>query len=238
MESNSKKLIDTILTEVIEINGARGGEDNSIYAGIGYLKDIPITFIAQIREFELDKCKKTNFSMTTPVGYRKIIRLARQAERFKRPILIFVDTIGADACEESEREGQAYRIAECMYELMEINSPIISILCGQGGSGGALALCVADRILATQNGYLGVASLKACRQIIGAKYERYSDEIYLNAERLKDVNLVNRILETNYMNEIYVEVRKLKKRNLFILKNKRIKKYRKWDKRKEKMVKK
>lgn len=227
MESNAKVLVNNILTGIVEISGARGGEDNSVYVGIGYLKDIPVTFIAQIREYELQKCVETNFSMTTPTGYRKVMRAAMQAERFKRPILIFVDTIGADASEKSESEGQAFRIAECMYEFMKIKTPIISVLCGQGGSGGALALCIADRLLATREGHLGVASIKACKSILGKKYDDYlSSEIYFNAQQLEKIGVVGRILDKEIEEEIYKEMNILRKKKMFFLKQKRIKKYR------------
>ena len=144
MKARGIDLIKDIFDEIVVLYGARGGEDNSIFAGIGSIKGMAITFISQIRVLEYDKCNRANYSMTLPDGYRKIIRLVRQGERFHRPILLIVDTIGADPGEESEKRGQAYRIAECMAELMNVRVPVISILCGAGGSGGAIALCVAD----------------------------------------------------------------------------------------------
>lgn len=226
MIANSRMLIESIFEEVIELHGAHGGEDNSIYAGIGVLKNETVTFISQIREHELERCFATNFSMTLPIGYKKVIRFAKQAEKFKRPIIIFVDTIGADASEFSEKNGQGYRIAECMDELMKINVPVISILCGEGGSGGALALCVADVLLATEEGHLGVASLKACKSILGEMDEYLFSKIYMNAFELVNARIVSRIIENDYAEDIYAILRKLKRTPVWILKRHRRKKYR------------
>lgn len=229
MKSNASLLIEKMFDEIIEINGARGGEDNSIYTGIGRLKGVSVTFIAQIKEYDLKRCKDSNFSMTLPVGFRKVIRSAKQAERFRRPILFLVDTVGADASVDSEKQGQAYRIAECMYELMRIKVPIVSILCGEGGSGGALALCVADTLLATKEGHLGVASINACKSIIGEEHQNHFSKIYMNASELKEIGIIAEVLEENLTNEIFKVLCKLRKIPIGIMLYRRKRKFRYWD---------
>lgn len=164
---NAKVYIENIFTDFVELSGDRlYGDDRSIIGGIALLDDISVTIIGQLRGRNIDEQVKYNFSMPHPEGFRKTLRLMKQAEKFHRPIICFVDTIGAYPGKQAEERGQASAIANNLMEMMFLKVPIITVLIGHGGSGGALALCVADRIVALENAVLSVISPKACAQIL------------------------------------------------------------------------
>ena len=164
---NAKSYIDLIFTDFIELSGDRlYGDDPSIIGGIGFIDNIPFTVIGQLRGANIEEQIKFNFSMTHPEGFRKSLRLMKQAEKFHRPVICFVDTIGAYPGKQAEERGQAAAIANNLMEMMCLKVPIITILIGNGGSGGALALCVADRISILENAVLSTISPKACAEIL------------------------------------------------------------------------
>ncbi len=164
---NAKSYIDLIFTDFVELSGDRlFGDDPSIVSGIALLDDSPVTIVGQLRGSNIEEQIKFNFSMTHPEGFRKSLRLMKQAEKFHRPVICFVDTIGAYPGKQAEERGQAVAIANNLMEMMCLKVPIISILIGNGGSGGALALCVADRIAILENAVLGTISPKACAEIL------------------------------------------------------------------------
>ncbi|MBF7095931.1 acetyl-CoA carboxylase carboxyltransferase subunit alpha [Alkalibacter mobilis] len=143
----SKDYIDTIFDNFMEFHGDRAyGDDPSTIGGIAMINDIPVTVIGQQKGRTLEENLKRNFAMPYPEGYRKALRLMKQAEKFKRPIVCFVDTPGAYCGIEAEERGQGHAIANNLYEISSISVPIISVVIGEGGSGGALALSVGDRI--------------------------------------------------------------------------------------------
>lgn len=164
---NAKSYIDLIFTDFIELSGDRlFGDDPSIASGIALLDDSPVTIVGQLRGSNIEEQIKFNFSMTHPEGFRKSLRLIKQAEKFHRPVICFVDTIGAYPGKQAEERGQAVAIANNLMEMICLKVPIISILIGNGGSGGALALCVADRIAILENAVLSTISPKACAEIL------------------------------------------------------------------------
>ena len=164
---NAKSYIDLIFTDFVELSGDRlFGDDPSIVSGIALLDDSPVTIVGQLRGSNIEEQIKFNFSMTHPEGFRKSLRLMKQAEKFHRPVICFVDTIGAYPGKQAEERGQAVAIANNLMEMMCLKVPIISILIGNGGSGGALALCVADRIAILENAVLSTISPKACAEIL------------------------------------------------------------------------
>lgn len=164
---NSKLYIDLIFTDFIELGGDRlFGDDSSIVGGIAFLNNIPVTVIGQLRGNNIDEQVKFNFSMAHPEGFRKALRLMKQAEKFYRPVICFIDTIGAYPGKQAEERGQAAAIANNLMEMMYLRVPIITVLVGYGGSGGALALCVADRIVALEHAVLSVIAPKACAEIL------------------------------------------------------------------------
>lgn len=164
---NARAYIDLIFTDFIELSGDRlYGDDPSIIGGIGFIDNIPFTVIGQLRGSNIEEQIKFNFSMTHPEGFRKSLRLMKQAEKFQRPVICFIDTIGAYPGKQAEERGQAYAIANNLMEMMTLKVPIISVLIGYGGSGGALALCIADRIIALEHAVLSVIAPKACAEIL------------------------------------------------------------------------
>lgn len=177
---NAKVYIEHIFTDFVELNGDRlFGDDPSTIGGVAFLNDIAITIIGQLRGNNLEEQLKYNFSMTHPEGYRKILRLMKQAEKFGRPIVCFVDTIGAYPGEQAEERGQASAIANNLKEMMWLKVPIITVLIGNGCSGGALALCAADRIVMLENATLSVISPKACAEILWKNTTRENEAALL-----------------------------------------------------------
>ena len=139
--------IDKIFDYFIEFHGDRAfGDDASIVGGIATFDGKPVTVIAQQKGSSTEEKVKRNFGMPNPEGYRKALRLMKQAEKFKRPIICFVDTQGAYPGLGAEERGQGEAIAKNLLEMSNLKTPIISIVIGEGGSGGALALAVADEV--------------------------------------------------------------------------------------------
>ena len=131
--------IPAMFTRFMEFHGDRlFGDDAAIIGGIGYLSDTPVTVIAQVKGRNLEENKRTNFSMPHPEGYRKALRLMKQAEKFRRPIFTFIDTAGAYPGLEAEEHGQGEAIARNLFEMSRLTVPVIAVVTGEGNSGGAL----------------------------------------------------------------------------------------------------
>jgi acetyl-CoA carboxylase carboxyl transferase subunit alpha len=185
---NSVAYINCIFSDFIELSGDRlFGDDPSIIGGLAFLDDIPVTVIGQLRGNSLEEQINFNYSMTHPEGFRKALRLMKQAEKFKRPIICFIDTIGAYPGKQAEEHGQASAIANNLMEMMYLKVPIIAVLIGYGGSGGALALCVADRIAILENAVLSVISPKACAEILWKDTGREIEAVELLKMTSKDL---------------------------------------------------
>ena len=158
-----KKLFDSF----IEFHGDElYAEDSSIISGIAYLKDMPVTVLAQAKGKDIKESIKRNFGMTSPEGFRKTLRLAKEAEKFHRPILTIVDTSGAYPGKGAEERGQARAIAENLYEFSKLKTPVICIILSEGGSGGALALTVSDHIYMFENAVYSVLSPEGFTSIL------------------------------------------------------------------------
>ena len=139
--------IPLIFDEFYEMHGDRYfGDDPAIMGGIGRLNGIPVTVIGQVKGRDLEENKKTNFASPNPEGYRKALRLAKQAEKFHRPVICFIDTPGAFCGVAAEERGQGEAIARNLLEFSRLKTPIVSVVLGEGGSGGALALGVCDAL--------------------------------------------------------------------------------------------
>ncbi|RIA64952.1 acetyl-CoA carboxylase carboxyl transferase subunit alpha [Anaeroplasma bactoclasticum] len=163
----AKALIDKLITNFIELHGDQYySDDASIIAGLGFLGDMPITVLAQAKGENLNDNLKRNFGMTSPEGFRKTLRLAKEAEKFHRPILTIVDTSGAYPGKGAEERGQARAIAENLYEFSKLKTPVISIILSEGGSGGALALTVSDHIYMFENAVYSVLSPEGFTSIL------------------------------------------------------------------------
>ncbi|MDF2536564.1 MAG: acetyl-CoA carboxylase, carboxyl transferase, alpha subunit, partial [Bacillales bacterium] len=144
--------IKKIIEEFTELHGDRRfGDDSAVIGGIGFLGGMPVTVIALEKGSDTKDKVKRNFGSAHPEGYRKALRLMKQAEKFKRPVICFVDTSGAFCGLGAEERGQGQAIAENLMEMMTLKTPIISVLIGEGGSGGALGLSVADEVWMLEN---------------------------------------------------------------------------------------
>ncbi len=191
--------IPVIFNSFLECHGDRHyGDDAAILGGIATFNGIPVTVIAQVKGRNLDENKKSNFSMPHPEGYRKALRLAKQAEKFHRPVICLVDTPGAFCGIEAEKRGQGEAIAKNLMEFMTLKTPVISIVLGEGGSGGALALAVCDELAMLENALYSVISPRGCASILwkDASREMEAAEIMkIKAEDLVSFGVCEKIIE-------------------------------------------
>ena len=167
MRPNAKSYIEMLFSDFMEMHGDRlYGDDQSIIGGVGLFHEIPVTIIAQIKGKTLEDNMIHNFGMSHPEGYRKALRLAKQAEKFGRPIITFIDTPGAYPGIGAEERGQASAIATSLMTFMELKVPTIAIIIGEGGSGGALALGIADRVMMLEHSIYSVLSPEGFASIL------------------------------------------------------------------------
>lgn len=163
----AKVLISNIITNFIEMHGDRlYRDDKSIVAGIGFLEDLPITVIAQEKGDSTPDKIERNFGMPHPEGYKKALRLMKQAEKFKRPILFIIDTPGAYPGIGAEERGQASAIAINLATMIDLKVPLISVVLGEGGSGGALAIGVSDEVWMFENAIYSILSPEGFASIL------------------------------------------------------------------------
>ena len=189
--------INAVVSDFTEFHGDRYyGDDKAVIAGIGYLKGMPVTVIG------IEKGKNTedriyrNFGSAHPEGYRKALRLMKQAEKFSRPVLCFVDTAGAFCGIDAEERGQGRAIADNLAEMSALGTPVISVVIGEGGSGGALALCHADRLWMIEDAYFSVVSPESCANILWkdtGRADEAAKALCLTASKLMDLGLIDRI---------------------------------------------
>lgn len=159
--------IKSIFQPFIELHGDRRyADDAAIFAGIGFLDGMPVTAIAIDKGHDTAERTQRHFGAPEPEGYRKALRLMKEAGKFHRPVVTFVDTSGAYCGVDAEERGQGEAIAENLWEMMALDTPILSILIGEGGSGGALALAAADRVWMLENSVYSVISPEGCASIL------------------------------------------------------------------------
>ncbi len=190
--------IPVIFNRFMEFHGDRlYGDDNAIIGGIGYLSDTAVTVLAQVKGHNVEENKKTNFAMPHPEGYRKALRLAKQAEKFRRPVICLVDTPGAFCGIEAEKRGQGEAIARNLAEFMTLRTPIISVVLGEGGSGGALALAVCDELAMLENALYSVISFRGAASILwkdGSKEKEACELLKATAEDLVSFGVCDKII--------------------------------------------
>lgn len=175
----------------------RFGEDPAILSGIGTLQGRPVTYIAIDKGVDLDSRMSNHFGCPMPEGYRKALRLMKQAEKFHRPVVCFVDTAGAYCGLGAEERGQASAIAANLMEMMGLKTPILSLLIGEGGSGGALALAVADEVWMMENAVYSVISPEGGASILykdATQVERAAEELRITAQDLYGFGVVERVI--------------------------------------------
>lgn len=191
--------IHRMIDNFVELHGDRRfGDDGAIIAGVGYLNGTPVTAIAMERGDTIEERMKRHFGCPTPEGYRKALRLMKQAEKFSRPIICFIGSSGAYCGIDAEERGQGEAIAENLFEMMGIKVPIISVIVGEGGSGGALALGVCDTAVMLENSVYSVISPEGCASILwkdAAKAPDAAEALKLTAHNLYDYEVVEKIIE-------------------------------------------
>ncbi|MDP4177560.1 MAG: acetyl-CoA carboxylase carboxyltransferase subunit alpha [Bacillota bacterium] len=191
--------IQRIFDDFIEFHGDRCfGDDASIVGGIGRLNGISVTIIGVQKGRNTKENIKRNFGMPHPEGYRKSLRLMKQAEKFHRPIICFVDTPGAFCGIGAEERGQSEAIAKNLMELSTLKTPIVSLIIGEGGSGGALALAVADEVWMMENSVYSILSPEGFASILWKDSNRAQEAaslMKLTAQDLKNYGIIEKIIE-------------------------------------------
>ena len=191
--------IQKMFPDFIEFHGDRlFGDDPAIIGGIASFEGMPVTVIAEAKGADTKENIRRNFGMPSPEGYRKALRLMKQAEKFHRPVICFVDTPGAFCGMEAEERGQGEAIARNLYEMSALKTPVLSIVISEGGSGGALALAVADEVWMLQNAVYSILSPEGFASILwkdGKRAPEAAEVMKLTAGDLKELGIIEEILE-------------------------------------------
>jgi len=195
---NAKDYITALFSDFIALHGDRlYKDDSSIIGGVGLFHGQPVTVIGQLRGKNINDDVLYNHSMNRPEGYRKALRLMKQAEKFGRSVICFVDTVGAYPGIGAEERGQANAIANNLQEMMNLEVPIITVLIGFGGSGGALALCVANEIIMLEHSVLSVVSPRFCANILwkdSSKESEAAELLKLTSADMKKFGIVDTVI--------------------------------------------
>lgn len=190
--------INDIFTHFVELHGDRHfADDLSIVGGLARFNGQPCMVLGHQKGRDTKERTARNFGMTRPEGYRKALRLMKLAEKFKLPVFTFVDTPGAYPGIDAEERGQSEAIGRNIFEMAQLEVPIISTIIGEGGSGGALAIAVADQVLMLQYSVYSVISPEGCASILWKTSDRASDAaeaLGITAHRLKALGLVDKIV--------------------------------------------
>ncbi len=207
--------INRMITKFIEFHGDRRfSDDGAIIGGIGDLNEMPVTVIAMERGTTIEERMKRNFGCPSPEGYRKALRLMKQAEKFNRPVICIINSSGAYCGIGAEERGQGLAIAENLMEMMTLKTPVVSVVTGEGGSGGALALSVADSIFMLENAVYSVISPEGCASILwkdSSKAPDAAEALKLTAKDLHKFGIVETVIsEENRTNEEICDELKLK----------------------------
>lgn len=235
--------LENIFTDFVEFSGDRlFSDDKALISGFAKLNKIPVCVLGLEKGRDLEEKIERNFGMAHPEGYRKSARLVKLANRFKIPIITFIDTPGAYPGIEAEERGQSIAIAENLKLFFKIDVPVICVVIGEGGSGGALAIGVGDHIIMLENSIYSVISPEGCASILwrDAKYAKNAAEnLKLTSYDLKNLNIIDEIIKEpdggaqenpemvykKLKSSIYKKIKELKKDS--DLKIKRIEKFRK-----------
>lgn len=190
--------IQGVFEDFAELHGDRRfGDDPAIIGGLATLEGLPVTVIAMEKGADTKERLRRNFGMPNPEGYRKALRLMKQAEKFHRPVVCLVDTSGAYCGLGAEERGQGQAIAENLLEMVDLKTPIVSILIGEGGSGGAIALALADQVWILENAVYSVISPEGCASILWKDAKRVKDAadcLRLTAQDMEELGVVERVI--------------------------------------------
>lgn len=191
--------ISHLFTDFMELHGDRYyKDDTAIIGGLAYFQGTPVTVIAQAKGKSTKENVERNFGMPSPDGYRKALRLMKQAEKFHRPVICFVDTPGAFCGLEAEERGQGEAIARNLFELSALETPILSMIIGEGGSGGALAMAVADEVWMLENSVYSILSPEGFASILwkdSKRADEAAEVMKLTAFDLKELNIIEKIIQ-------------------------------------------
>lgn len=229
---NAEDYIDLIFENFFELHGDRNyRDDKSIIGGIGLLNKIPVTIVGIQKGKNLKENMERNFGSPYPEGYRKALRLMKQAEKFKRPIICFINTSGAYCGVEAEERGQGEAIARNLMEISQITVPIISIIIGEGGSGGAIALACGDRVWALENSVYSILSPEGFASILlkdASKAQEVSEIMGITSYDLLEKGVIEKIIKEpaggaqNDIGFVATEIKESLINELNILKNKTV----------------
>ena len=215
--------IKSLFQNFIELHGDRNfGDDKSIVGGIATLEGIPVTVIGEQKGKNVKENMERNFGMPEPEGYRKALRLMKQAEKFKRPVVTFIDTPGAYPGMGAEERGQGEAIAKNLMEMSKLKVPIICIVIGEGSSGGALAIGVGDKIVMLENAVYSILSPEGFASILykdSSKAKEAAENMKLTAKDLKELGIVDKIIsepEKGAQNDFETVIEEIKK---YLVKN-------------------
>ncbi len=202
----SLEYIEKIFDEFIELHGDRNfKDDKAIICGLAKIDNTPFTIIAEQKGRTTKENIERNFGMPNPESYRKAIRFMKQAEKFKRPVITFIDTKGAYPGIEAEERGQGEAIAKSMFEMAKLKVPVISIVIGEGSSGGALAIGVANKVFMLENAIYSILSPEGYSSILWkdpSRYKEAAEKMKLTAKDLYELNIIDKIIpEKNEISE-------------------------------------
>lgn len=191
--------INHIFTDFIEFHGDRNyKDDKAIVGGIALLGEIPVTVIGIQKGHTTEENIERNFGSPHPEGYRKALRLMKQAEKFKRPVITFINTAGAFCGIGAEERGQGEAIARNLFEMSEIKVPTISIIIGEGGSGGALALAVTDRVWMLENSIYSILSPEGFASILwkdASRSKEAAELMKITANDLYELKIIDKVIK-------------------------------------------
>ena len=191
--------INALISDFVPLSGDRlFGNDEAMVTGIGNFHNVSVAVIGQEKGDDLESRMKYNFGMARPEGYRKAQRIMDLAEKFNMPIITFVDTAGAYPGIDAEERGQAEAIASSIEKCLRVKTPIISVIIGEGGSGGAIAIAVADKVLMLENSIYSVISPEGCASILWRSPDKVKDAteaLKLTASDLKKLGVIDEIIK-------------------------------------------
>lgn len=224
----SQDYINNIFDDFIELHGDRNfADDKSIIGGIAKLSEISVTVIGEQKGRNSKENIEKNFGMPNPEGYRKALRLMKQAEKFKRPIITFIDTPGAYPGMGAEERGQGEAIARNIMEMSSLEVPVICIVIGEGSSGGALAIAVGDKIVMLENAIYSILSPEGFASILykdSSKAKQAAEDMKLTAKDLKQLGIIDEIIKEpkggaqNDINKVCENIKKYLIKNITELK--------------------
>ena len=187
-----------IFDDFMEMHGDRYfADDSAIVGGIAYLDGQPVTIIGIHKGKDIKECNERNYGMPSPEGYRKALRLMKQAEKFNRPIITFVNTSGAYPGMEAEENGQGEAIARNLYEMSGLKVPVLCLMIGEGGSGGALALAVGNEVWMMENATYSILSPEGFASILwkdGKRAKEAAEIMKITATDLKALGIIEQII--------------------------------------------